>query len=130
MLYESENYSELNQVAKALSDNDSVFRFCTFESASLDGGDFGETFLACEFRSLDFYCTLFNSTLFSRCKFEGCTFRGSSFSSCTFLECKFSDCRFLNDNLDAKCSSSDTKLYACIQNNCEGWHELFKNQLR
>ena len=127
MLYESESYSELNQVAKALSDNDSVFRFCTFESASIEGGAFGDTFLYCEFRNLEFYWGLFNSSLFSNCKFEGCTFRGTSFSGCAFLECTFSDCRFLKDNLAAKCSSTDTKLYGCIQNNCEGWHELFKD---
>ena len=129
MLFESETFRETIQVKKALASYDSVFRYCIFEAASLQGGDFGDTFISCEFRDVEWYWGLFNLALFSNCKFERCTFRGTAFSGCKFVESTFTDCHFVKDNLSASCDAPDTILYACIGQNCEGWNELFQNQI-
>jgi uncharacterized protein YjbI with pentapeptide repeats len=124
MLFESETYQGTKQVKNALVSHDAIFRYCSFESANLEGGDFDDVFLSCEFRDIDFYWGLFVLALFSNSKFERCTFRGTSFSGCRFIECNFIDCRFLKDNLNASCDSPDTKFFACIAENCEGWDKL------
>ncbi len=125
MLFESETFHGTKQVKDALISRDAIFRYWSFESAILEGGDFEDVFLSCEFRDIDLYWGLFNLALFSNCTFEHCTFRGTSFSGCRFIECNLIDCRFLKDNLDASCDSPDTKLFGCIAENCEGWSELF-----
>lgn len=129
MLYESQTYREAKQVKDALASHDAVFRYCSFETANLEGGDFDDVFISCEFRDLDFYWGMFNLALFLNCKFERCTFRGTSFAGCLFMESTFADCRFLKDNLAAPCDAPDTKLFACSAENCEGWNELFGNRV-
>ena len=128
MLHESITFRETRIVEKALTQQDGVFRYCIFDSASIEGGTFGDAFLTCEFRDIECYWGLFNLALFSNCKFERCTFRGTSFAGCRFLECTFSECQFLKDNLAASCVAPDTKLFACINQNCEGWSELFADR--
>jgi uncharacterized protein YjbI with pentapeptide repeats len=124
MLYESETLHETKFAKNALESRDGIFRYCSFESINLEGGDFDGVFLACEFRDIDFYWGLFNLALLINCKFERCTFRGTSFAGCRLVECTFTECRFLKDNLGGSCVSRDTKLFDCVAENCEGWNEL------
>ncbi len=123
-----ETFQETKQVQNALESRDGIFRFCSFESANLEGTGSDGMFLSCEFRNIDFYWSLFNQALFFQCKFERCTFRGASFAGCRLVECSFSECRFLKDNLGGSCDSRDTKLFDCVAHNCEGWNELFPAQ--
>ncbi len=117
----NESFQTTKQVKDALESHDAVFRYCSFESADLEGTGSDGVFLTCEFRNIDFYWSLFNVALFFNCKFERCTFRGAAFAGCRFVECTFSDCRFLRDNLGGLCDARDTKLFDCIAVNCEGW---------
>lgn len=125
MLYEGETIYETKSVKNALELQGSIFRFCSFESADLAGGNFDGVFLACEFRDVEFYWGLFNLALFVNCDFERCTFPGTSFAGCRLVECTFIQCRFLKDNLGGSCHARDTKLFDCVAENCEGWDELF-----
>ncbi|MDD5057680.1 MAG: pentapeptide repeat-containing protein [Sideroxydans sp.] len=127
-LFQSEKFEKTAEVRDALASRDSVFRFCSFESADLDGDGSDGVFLTCEFRNIDFYWSLFTLALFFNCKFERCTFRGASFADCRFVECVFTDCRFLKDNLGGLCDARDTKLFDCVADNCDGWGELFPDR--
>ncbi len=71
MLHASETFSESKQVKEALLSRDAIFRYCTFESANIDGGDTDGVFLSCEFRNFEWYWGMFNLALFHNCKFEG-----------------------------------------------------------
>ncbi len=126
--FRSETFQNTKQVKDALVSRDAVFRFCSFESANIEGDGSDGVFLTCEFRDIDFYWSMFNLALFANCKFERCTFRGASFAGCRFVECTFSDCRFLKDNLGGSCNARDTKLFECVAENCEGWDELFPDR--
>lgn len=112
---------------KALASNGEFFRYCTFESAAFEGGDFDGTFLSCAFQNCEWYWGLFNLAIFVNCKFANCVFRGSSFDGCRFVDCTFQNCRFIQDNLGSYCTASETKLYGCSTQDCEGWNELFLN---
>lgn len=126
MLFESESFHGEKLVNKTLGDSgDSIYRYCELEVASVEGGNFGDTFLSCEFREVDWYWGLFNLALFHKCNFTQCTFRGTTFADCKFVECTFTDCRFIKDNLGGGCSAPGTKLFDCTEQKCEGWNELF-----
>lgn len=125
MLLESETFSGSKDVQKTLVSPDGVFRYCIFQSASLEGGNFGDVFLSCEFRDVELYWGLFNGAVLFNCAFERCKFRGTSFAGCRFVECKFSDCEFLKDNLGAPCGAPNTKLFSCDSERCEGLEECF-----
>lgn len=129
MLYESTTFSEAKEVGRALSATDAIFRYCSFESASLEGGDFDGAFLSCTFRDVELYWGLFNLAMFVACNFEHCTFRGVSFSGCRLVECSFNECRFLADNLGGICTAGETRIYDCSSQNCEGFNEVFPNQV-
>lgn len=124
MLHESFTICESKVVEKALTTSEEVFRYCTFESASIEGGTFDGVFLYCTFHEIEWYGGLFNLALFIGCKFERCTFLGTSFADCRFVDCTFTDCHFQEDNLCAQCSAPETKFMSCSAHNCEGWHEI------
>lgn len=129
MPHASETFAASKEVSSAFAVSDEIFRYCTFESASIDGGGSDGVFLSCTFQDLDWYWGLFNMALFVGCKFERCTFRGASFSGCRFVECSFSDCRFLPDNVGGLCTATDTNVYGCTFQNCEGFNEVFSNRV-
>ena len=125
----SETISSTRNVRKALTTSDEFFRYCEFSSASLEGGDFDGIFVSCSFADIEWYWGLFNNAVLVDCQFENCTFRGTFFAGCRIVNCIFKNCRFLRDNLNALCSATDTNVYDCQSENCEGFDELFTNQV-
>ncbi len=125
MLNENEEFRGSEAVSQALDCHDCVFRYCTFESARLEGGDFGDLYAFCQFRDLKFHAGFFHVALFYDCRFERCTFRGTSFGGCRFVQCRFTDCRFVEDETGAPCEAPEAKLFACTAKDCEGWEGLF-----
>ncbi len=124
MLREHEDFQG-SAVSAALGRHDGTFRYCSFEAAALEGGDFGDLYAACQFRELEVEASFFHVALFYQCRFERCTFRGVSFGGCRFVECSFADCRFLPDAEGAACDAPETRLYACSAKNCAGFDALF-----
>ncbi len=125
MLQENEDYRGTEHVSAALDCHDGVYRYCSFEAARLEGGDFGDLYAYCQFRDIEFDAGFFHLALLYDCRFERCTFRGTTFGGCRFLQCRFTDCRFIADEEGAPCEAPETTLFACSERNCEGWHELF-----
>ena len=128
MNYLSETFSSSRSVQKALAVSDAFFRYCEFSTALLEGGDFDGVYVSCSFKDVEWYWGLFNLAVLIDCTFENCTFRGTSFSGCRIVNCSFKNCRFLRDNLNASCSASDTAVYECQSENCEGFNALFSIQ--
>lgn len=114
---------------QALAAHDEVFRYCHFDSLALEGGVSDGVFLSCTFRDFEWYWGIFNLALFVGCKFERCTFRGTSFAGCRLVECSFDNCRFLPDNLGGLCTATDTNVYGCSSQHCDGFDELFPNRV-
>ena len=123
----SVKFSSPKEVSGAFHTNEELFRYCSFESTTIEGGDSDGTFITCKFQQFEWYWGLFNMALFVGCKFNGCTFQGTSFAGCRFVECSFVGCRFLPDNLGGSCTATDTKLYGCTSQDCEGFNEVFKS---
>ena len=124
MLHENLTVRGSSVVEDALSENEGIYRYCTFESASLEGGTFDGVFLYCTFRDIEWYWGLFNLALLIGCKFERCSFRGTTFADCRFVDCTFTDCHFQEDNLRSQCCAPESKFFSCSANNCEGWNEI------
>jgi uncharacterized protein YjbI with pentapeptide repeats len=124
----SETINSSPAVEQALARRDEFFRYCKFSAASLDGGDFDGVFIFCSFTEIEWYWGLFNTSILVGCTFENCTFRGTSFAGCRMVDCVFKNCRFLRDNLNALCSVSETRVYGCQFENCEGADALFQNR--
>ncbi|MBM3115651.1 pentapeptide repeat-containing protein [Jeongeupia naejangsanensis] len=122
----SKKLTSTRAVEKTLTLSDEFYRYCEFSSASLEGGNFDGVFVSCSFKDIEWYSGLFNTAILVDCKFENCTFLGTSFSGCRIVNCNFKNCRFLQDNLNAFCLASQTSLYHCQSENCEGFNELFE----
>lgn len=129
MPHASVTFAASKDVMRALAAADEFFRYCTFESAAIEGGNSDGVFLSCTFRDVEWYWGLFNLALFVGCKFERCTFRGASFAGCRLVECSFVDCRFLPDNVGGLCTATDTNVYGCSVQNSEGFDEVFSNRV-
>lgn len=125
MPHTSVAFASSKDVEKALIANDEIFRYCSFESAAIEGGCSDGVFLSCTFRDFEWYWGLFNMALFVSCKFEECTFRGTSFAGCRLVECSFSNCKFLSDNLGGSCAATDTNVYGCSSENSKGIRDVF-----
>ena len=121
----SQTFNTSRAVKKALTASGEFFRYCEFSSASLEGGNFDGVFVSCTFKDIEWYWGLFNTAILVDCRFDNCTFRGTSFSGCRMVECWFKRCRFLRDNLDSSCAASETSVYECRAEDCEGFHALF-----
>lgn len=126
MLHTSATFASSKDAKKALAANDEIFRYCSFESATIEGGDSDGVFLSCTFRDVEWYWGLFNMALFVSCKFERCTFRGTSFAGCRLVECSFSNCKFLSDNVGGSCTATETSVYGCSLENSEGFDHVFQ----
>lgn len=129
MLRESVTFSASEATETLLAAREDIFRFCVFESASVEGANVEGAFLSCSFRDVEWYWGFFNCAVLVGCTFERCIFRGASFANCRFVECRFVECQFLADNLAAPCSAPDTLLYGCSATDCEGWNDLFPNRV-
>ena len=125
MPFESAILTGAQAVHKALATEQEYFRYCTFSNASLEGGHFDGVFIACIFKDMEWYWGLFNTAIFVDCTFENCIFRGSSFAGCRIVQSSFEKTRFLKDNLGAPCSSSETSVYDCRVEDCEGVEDIF-----
>jgi uncharacterized protein YjbI with pentapeptide repeats len=123
----SETFNSSRTVQKALAVNDEFFRYCEFDSASLEGGHFDGVFVFCHFKNVEWYWGLFNLAVLVDCNFDNCVFRGTSFSGCRFVNCTFSNCQFLRDNLNSLCSATETYVYGSQFHNCVGVNGLFQN---
>jgi len=108
---------------------DGFFRYCELSAASLEGGEFDGVFVRCRFQDMEWYWGHFNAAVLIDCTFENCTFRGTLFSGCRIVHCVFKNCRFLKDNLNALCEATETSVYGCRFENCEGFNELFESNV-
>jgi uncharacterized protein YjbI with pentapeptide repeats len=122
----NETFNTTRKVQKAIIKSEEFFRYCEFESASLEGGEFDGVFVFCTFKSIEWYWGLFNIAVLVDCKFDKCVFRGASFSSCRLVNCTFNNCQFLRDNLDSLCVAPGTFVYGCQFQNCVGVNGLFQ----
>ena len=126
MLYEHAEFGDRDSITKVL-DDDHVFRYCEFSSASIEGRHIDGTFIGCTFSDIDWYWGLFNCCVFVRTGFAKCVFRGSSFPDCRFIDCEFVACQFLEDNLGTGCSADGARVYGSIAKECEGEALLLAN---
>ncbi len=126
MHFEAEQFETRLESRDDWSDN--VFQFCQFRHMDLEGALVDSIFVGCTFEECEWYCSLFTCAVLVNVKFEKCKFRGTSFGSCKFVECEFHDCEFIKDNLNGDCSFNDVQWYNCIQKNCRGLEEEFRNK--
>ena len=97
------------------------FKFCAFESFSVEVVHIGSDFIDCTFSDVEWYMGLFNIINFVDCTFTNCVFRGSSFPECKFVECEFKNCRFIENNLGGACKFEGARAYKCKFQNCVGF---------
>ncbi|HEX7643531.1 MAG TPA: pentapeptide repeat-containing protein [Burkholderiaceae bacterium] len=126
MLFEAEEFQ--TRLSKPAGWTDHFFRYCNFKHISSEGGDIDSVFIGCTLEDCEWYWGLFNGAVLVNVKFKSCTFRGTSFAGSKFVECEFHDCVFTKDNLNGDCSFNGVKWYNCIQKNCRGLEEEFRNK--
>lgn len=118
MLIERMEY--LDDAVSWVSHENSIFRYCSFTSALIDGKSLDAVFLACELEDLDWYWGFFGSCLFVDTTFSRCVFRGADFSNCRFLNCDFYSCQFVTDGLGAPCLFDNATWVDCSTKDCIG----------
>ncbi len=126
MHFEAEQFQ--TRLVKPADWSDNFFRFCDFRQMDLEGEHVDSVFVGCTFEECEWYGGLFNQTILVNIKFKNCRFRGTSFRGSKFVECEFHECEFTEDNLGGDCVFDDVKWYNCIQKNCRGLEEEFRNK--
>ncbi|MCH8618962.1 hypothetical protein [Undibacterium sp. TS12] len=126
MLFESQNF--VSSLKKPVSLEEHVFRYCEFADIPFEGEHVTSAFLSCSFTGCEWYWGLFSTSVFVDVKFSDCVFRGSAFSGVRFVDCEFKNCQFLKDNLDGECLFNEVSWFGCVQVNCAGLENEFRNR--
>jgi uncharacterized protein YjbI with pentapeptide repeats len=103
--------------------DDGYFKYCTFDSLSMEGLLVTSVFVDCSFASVHWYWGLFSGVNFINCSFVDCTFAGTGFPDTRFVDCSLVNCRFIKDNLGGSCDLSKTVAYGCSVENCAGFEQ-------
>ncbi len=112
----------VNKESFAIIDwDDNYFKYCEFDTFSVEGGVVCSDFVSCSFKGVEWYWTLFSGSNFIDCQFKDCVFRGATFANSRFVECRLSNCRFIKDNLGGDCGFPDAVAYKCPIEGVEGF---------
>lgn len=110
-----------NENLKSVIWEEEYYKFCEFDSFTIEGGHIDSDFINCTFSNVNWYWGIFNIVNFIECKFVNCVFRGTSFPDCIFVECELDNCKFIKDNLNGDCKFSNARAYNCKVNNSLGF---------
>jgi hypothetical protein len=118
VLIDQDAFDETNPPPSPRDWDESVFRFCTFDSLELEGLSFAGIMQSCTFTSCQFYWGLFNCALLAEVRFVDCSFPSTSFRTVKLVDCTFERCRFELDNLGGDCTISDCLIASTTFDRC------------